>query len=102
MARRRALVALALAAAPSVAADGMIKNAEAYWVIDPTDQTCLTELGTFGACDDDALYMYLSRPVGFLDRLLRGTKSRRSLAMVLEPVPRRACLSTKKRTAGPF
>ena len=96
MARRRALVALALAAAPSVAADGMIKNAEAYWVIDPTDQTCLTELGTFGACDDDALYMYLSRPVGFLDRLLRGTKSRRSLAMVLEPVPRRACLSTKK------
>ncbi|CAH0377262.1 unnamed protein product [Pelagomonas calceolata] len=92
----RALVALALAAAPAVSADGMIKNAEAYWVIDPTDQTCLTELGTFGACDDDALYMYLSRPVGFLDRLLRGTKSRRSLAMVLEPVPRRACLSTKK------
>ena len=42
MARRRALVALALAVAPSVTADGMIKNAEAYWVIDPTDQTCLT------------------------------------------------------------
>jgi len=92
----RALCALALAATTARAADGMIKNAEAYWVIDPTDQTCLTELGTFGACDDDALYMYLSRPVGFFDRLLRGTKSRRSLAMVLEPVPRRACLSTKK------
>ena len=30
----RALVALALAAAPAVSADGMIKNAEAYWVID--------------------------------------------------------------------
>ena len=68
----RALVALALAAAPAVSADGMIKNAEAYWVIDPTDQTCLTELGTFGACDDDALYMYLSRPVGFLDPITKG------------------------------
>ena len=93
----RALVALALAAAPAVSADGMIKNAEAYWVIDPTDQTCLTELGTFGACDDDALFMYLSRPVGFWDRALKGTKSRRSLAMVLEPVPRRACLSTARK-----
>ena len=96
MARRRALVALALAAAPAVSADGMIKNAEAYWVIDPTDQTCLTELGTFGACDDDALFMYLSRPVGFWDRLFRGAKSRRSLAMVLEPVPSRSCLATKR------
>ncbi|KAH8057944.1 hypothetical protein JL722_6488 [Aureococcus anophagefferens] len=65
-------VALASAVLSRVAADGMIRNAEAYWVIDPTDQTCLTELGTFGACDDDALFMYLSRPVGFWDRLFRG------------------------------
>jgi len=92
-----ALAAALLALASTAAADGMIKNAEAYWVIDPTDQTCLTELGTFGACDDDALFMYLSRPVGFWDKVLKGAKSRRSLAMVLEPVPRRACLSTKRR-----
>ncbi|KAH8078797.1 hypothetical protein JL720_9545 [Aureococcus anophagefferens] len=89
-------VALASAVLSRVAADGMIRNAEAYWVIDPTDQTCLTELGTFGACDDDALFMYLSRPVGFWDRLFRGAKSRRSLAMVLEPVPSRSCLATKR------
>jgi len=88
--------ALASAVLSRVAADGMIRNAEAYWVIDPTDQTCLTELGTFGACDDDALFMYLSRPVGFWDRLFRGAKSRRSLAMVLEPVPSRSCLATKR------
>ena len=40
--------------------------------------------------------MYLSRPVGFWDRLFRGAKSRRSLAMVLEPVPSRSCLATKR------
>ncbi|KAH8098088.1 hypothetical protein JL720_1015 [Aureococcus anophagefferens] len=96
MTRAWAVAWLASAVLSRVAADGMIRNAEAYWVIDPTDQTCLTELGTFGACDDDALFMYLSRPVGFWDRLFRGAKSRRSLAMVLEPVPSRSCLATKR------
>jgi len=93
------MLASVVAAAGLAVARGepaMIRNAEAYWVIDPTDQTCLTELGTFGACDDDALFMYLSRPVGFWDRLFRGAKSRRSLAMVLEPRPRQSCLATKR------
>jgi len=93
---RSLLLAVTAAARLAAAADGLIRNSEAYWVIDPTDQTCLTELGTFGACDDDALFMYLSRPVGFWDRVFRGTKVRRSLAMVLEPVPSRSCLATKK------
>ena len=75
--------------------DGLIRDAEAYWIIDPSDQTCLTELGTFGACDDDALFMYLQRDASWVARLLGGGGIRRSLAMVLEPVQKKACLSTR-------
>lgn len=75
--------------------DGLIRDAEAYWIIDPSDQTCLTELGTFGACDDDALFMYLQRESSWFWRLFGRASTRRSLTMVLEPVQKRACLSTR-------
>ena len=89
---------LGLAGAALVPDDGLTRSAEAYWIIDPTDQTCLTELGTFGACDDDALaqrgmcgtislslslspscvfqalFMYLSRPVTWFARTFLGAK----------------------------
>uniref|UniRef100_A0A7S3NDY1 Ricin B lectin domain-containing protein n=1 Tax=Aureoumbra lagunensis TaxID=44058 RepID=A0A7S3NDY1_9STRA len=76
--------------------DGLIRDAEAYWIIDPTDQTCLTELGTFGACDDDALFMYLHRAQSWWSRLLGMGTTRRSLTMVLEPIQKRSCLVTRK------
>jgi len=86
--------------APADIDDGLIRNAESYWIIDPSDQTCLTELGTFGACDDDALFMYLQRGGGpsLPARLFGkgGNKARRSLSMVLEPVQKKACLALKK------
>lgn len=75
--------------------DDLIRDAEAYWIIDPSDQTCLTELGTFGACDDDALFMYLQRDSSWWSRLISGGGIRRSLTMVLEPVQKLGCLSTR-------
>jgi len=40
--------------------DGLIKDAEAYWIIDASDQTCLTELGTFGRSLEDIFFFSLS------------------------------------------
>jgi len=76
--------------------DGLIKDAEAYWIIDASDQTCLTELGTFGACDDDALFMYIDRKKSFWMEWFGWGGRRISLTMVLEPVQRKACLVTRK------
>ena len=76
--------------------DGLIKDAEAYWIIDATDQTCLTELGTFGACDDDALFMYIDRKQSLWSRMFGWRGRRISLTMVLEPVQKKACLVTRK------
>ncbi|KAJ8606104.1 hypothetical protein CTAYLR_010561 [Chrysophaeum taylorii] len=89
------LLLLAVLAEAASGHDGLIRDAEAYWIIDPSDQTCLTELGTFGACDDDALFMYLQREGSWLAKLFGRGSTRRSLTMVLEPVQKRACLVTR-------
>jgi len=79
--------AVALAAFAVVGAHG--KNAkalDAFWIMDPSDQLCLTSHGTLGPCDGDAMWVYVPR----------SGKDRWSLASVLAPVASTMCLMRQK------
>ena len=76
MARRpRAVLRAALCAAAAAAAAGRKRGHDAFWIMDPSDQLCLTTHGTLGPCDGDAMWVYVPR---------KG-KDKWSLASVLEP-----------------
>ena len=59
---------------------------DAFWIMDPTDQLCLTTFGTLGPCDGDAMWVYVPR----------SGKERWSLASVLAPVAKTMCLTRSK------
>ena len=90
MARRpRAVLRAALCAAVAAAAAGRKRGHDAFWIMDPSDQLCLTTHGTLGPCDGDAMWVYVPR---------KG-KDKWSLASVLEPVTRQMCLTRVKASA---
>ena len=82
MRARPALLAAAAAASAAAASKSRKKGHDAFWIMDPTDQTCLTSYGALGPCDGDAMWVYVPR----------AGKDRWSLASVLAPVTKRMCL----------
>ncbi len=83
------LARLALCYAAAAGAAGRKRGHDAFWIMDPSDQLCLTTHGTLGPCDGDAMWVYVPR---------KG-KDKWSLASVLEPVTRQMCLTRVKASA---
>mmetsp|Transcript_2856 Transcript_2856/g.8639 ORF Transcript_2856/g.8639 Transcript_2856/m.8639 type:complete len:337 (-) Transcript_2856:117-1127(-) len=73
------LIALAALAA---AASRTKRGHDAFWIMDATDNMCLTLYGTLGPCDGDAMWVYVPR----------AGKDRWSLASVLAPAGKQMCL----------
>mmetsp|Transcript_18871 Transcript_18871/g.56067 ORF Transcript_18871/g.56067 Transcript_18871/m.56067 type:complete len:342 (-) Transcript_18871:58-1083(-) len=92
MARRRrlhGLILTSLAAVARVSAKGK-RGHDAFWIMDPSDQQCLTTYGTLGPCDGDAMWVYVPR---------KG-KDKWSLASVMAPESRSMCLVRKGAAAA--
>ena len=87
MAARALLVSLVIVG--SSAAVQRARGHDAFWIMDPHDQLCLTTYGTLGPCDGDAMWVYVPRG---------RDNNRWSLAAVLEPVSKSMCLARKGDT----